>query len=394
MRRENYPIYLKAIQYYLACENQSFTRLLESPELGLAERTLLRARKSFSLNQYAEAVDALLKLDTPCDFLTAEKHLLLATAYSNLGEWENSFLHNGRSVDGYKKIADQRGHFLSSYNLSVDAGQLGLKKISDDYLNKASHLAQKLEEKLLIHRARACAWSAERKYARAKEEIKLALDLCDTQADEATNRLDILTLKVVASDLYFRAGDSEGALNLLESIRHEKLLKYKGRVFFNLSLIHLIEGKELGPMPKSVSESVEYSLKWKLIQSCISGELSQAKKLWTDLMAACPNHYLSDFNAVSKYDEESLFFSALIFIRSKAHPTITIDLPAGSKMEILHRCLSNSKIPLRKEELIESVWKMPYDPSLDVRFYKLIQRLKDMSLPITNENRAYYYKSS
>lgn len=393
MKRQDYPAYQAGIQFYLACENQSFTRLMRSPELGSAELCLLKARKLFSLSHFREAIVLLGGIHSPCEFLNAEKNLLMATAFSNLGEMENSFLYNSRAQEGYRISEDQRGYFLSTYNLSVDAGNLGLKKISNELLAKAGILAIKFEEKLLIHRARACALSAERNYAQAFQEILIANFLCQSADHTHTNKLDVLTFKVVASDIFFRAGHLDDAEKILAEVRNEKLLKPKARVFFNIAILKFLKGNKLSTMPKHVAESNEYSLKWNLISTLESGDISTARIFWRDLVKLFPNNFKDDFEAASKFDEESLFFSAIASIKRRTQDAPAIELLAGSKMETLHLCLSQSKTPLRKEELIESIWKRAYDPSYDSRFYKLVQRLKDLSLPILNEHRAYYYKS-
>ncbi|MGE3609511.1 MAG: hypothetical protein AB7I27_07985 [Bacteriovoracaceae bacterium] len=393
MNRQNYPQYVRAINFYLACDNLNFNRLIETHQFSHCAKQLLLCRKKFSQGDFAGAIGLLEELHSfDSDFFRAEKFLLLATAHSNLGNWEDAFLNNMRAHGYYKNCDDQRGLFLSSYNISVDAGYMGLKKISSEYLNKSSHFAANLDEVLLIHRARACELSQIRKYKEAKQEILKALELCSSHKDAEKNKLDILTLKVVASDIFFRATDPNNALNILEEIKHEKLLKPKARVHFNLSLIKFLEGKKLGKMPRVVSSSEEYSLKWIFLNSLETGDMIKAQELWDKLQANFPAHFKENFSCTSKYHEESIFYQAVLRIRGKVKKAPSVNFPLGSKMEILHKCLSQAKAPLRKEELIETIWKKPYGPNYDARFYKLIQRLKELSLPIVNEQRAYFYK--
>lgn len=363
---------------------------MESSDLSQAERNLLVARKYFSSQQFKEAILVLESMpDSSCDYLNGEKNLLLATANSNSGNNENSFLYNGRAIAFYKKAEDKSGEFLATHNLHVDANLLGLKRIGQEYLDKASDLVLTIEQKFLISRARACILSQERKYLDAYKEIKSSIDICH----ECTNKLDVFTLKVVASDIFFRANKIAEAQALLEEIKNEKLLKPKARVFFNIAAIKFLSGTSLGLMPKYVSLSAEYSLKWNLLLAMECGDLTTARKLWSEIVHAFPGNFQESFQANTLFDQESLFFKCVLHIKEKASNVPQVDFESGSKMAILHECLLRTKSPIRKEELIELIWKTPYDPSLDSRFYKLIQRLKSMDLPIANEHRAYYYKN-
>jgi hypothetical protein len=56
----------------------------------------------------------------------------------------------------------------------------------------------------------------------------------------------------------------------------------------------------------------------------------------------------------------------------------------------LYRELTAATFPLRKEELIERVWGLAYDPRWDSRFYKLVERAKKAGMAIVCSHHAYF----
>ena len=366
--------------------------MLDSPLLSADERTLLHVRKLFGQEDYRQAAQVLKDMKgIQSEFLAAERLFLTATCHSRLGEWEEAYLHNREALVCYQQVNDRRGAFLTFYNASVDAQNLGIKKISKNLLERAMERAETIEEKVLIQRAIACNLSVDRHYAEAKAVLEKTLELCEELGTDNQNQLDVLFLKVVCSEIFFRAGDTTGAIAMLESIRNVKNFKGRARIFFNLGALRFIHGGELGAAPKLVLENKEFALKWAILAALEAGDLTLAKRLWNEIVELFPKVYVAGFAGISQYEEEGLFLQAIKMLKGESDSIPEVQLPIGSRMQALHTLLLESPQPLRKEEIIEKLWNKAYDPSMDQRFYKVIQRLKNMKLPVINERRAYFY---
>ena len=108
-------------------------------------------------------------------------------------------------------------------------------------------------------------------------------------------------------------------------------------------------------------------------------------------MKLFPNFYTHDFKSCDNSQENTLFMAALEKLLTRndvMNPVNT--LIKGKKGQALIEILSNARMPLRKELLIEKIWNIQYDPNYDTRFYKLVERIsQNTSLNIINQNHAY-----
>lgn len=381
--------YQRAVAAYLKADLRAFNRLSRSSSLSGTERSLLRARRLLRARKPAVAVRLLTSLPvaTP-GFLEAERAFLLGSAHFFCGEFEAAASANTDAVARYTALRDRRGLFLSHYNLSVDLARMGSARLSERHLLAAQNHAETLDEKALIARALACHFSARGDYESALTALNRALD------DVAAHSLnDQAALYVTAGDVMFRAGYAEDALEQLGSARalgrrHREV----GRVDFELTVLRSLQpGVALGPRPASVPPSSEFGQKWDLLRALQGGERERATALWRDLRAAAPGLYGAPFELETESERRSIFGVALArLVRpAAAGPLISVGIRDG-KVGRLFMILKRSRTPLRREELIEAIWETAYDPAFDARFYKLMQRLKEVpGVRVECVNRAY-----
>ena len=103
----------------------------------------------------------------------------------------------------------------------------------------------------------------------------------------------------MAADIFFRAGKIEDSFKFLEELKTCRIKSQKCRVSFEYHVLkamtsdYLLEGK-----PSSVKLSKEYNLNWEIITSIQSGDISNARLLWDQLISIFPNLYIKDFKCI------------------------------------------------------------------------------------------------
>jgi len=138
-------------------------------------------------------------------------------------------------------------------------------------------------------------------------------------------------------------------------------------------------------------------LKWKIIDSLRAGAVQELQSLWKTLRTSLPNAFGELFEIFDPLEKNSAFGRALQACQVSRSPILSsIEITdvafrqREDKIQKLSEILSQSNTPIRREELIEKVWNKPYDPSLDTRFYKLMERFKKLTKrKVLNLNRAY-----
>jgi tetratricopeptide (TPR) repeat protein len=401
MTRSSFPLYSACVDAYLNRETETLARMLANPDLSITEKRLLETRLKFRDSRYDEAAEILKTLSTSgIPFLEAERYLLLGNYHAYKGQWQEALIANHQALIGYESIRDRRGAFLANYNLSVDYGRLSLHQAAEHFLRQAEKGAEAASERVLVLRAQASLHGSRGRDSRSIENavhvIEKALALqCEL------NDVDRTALVLVAADIYFRANQRHKSYELLNGIRQVKATRDRARILFDLALLEmLLNGQPpftaLGGAPSAVEESVEYSLKWSIIRNLQIGELGRAEELWDELTSMASSRYEAKFTALGASDNESLFMTVIGAIRntSCANSWRVAPRRGGSKLIKLIDLLAASEGPLRKENLIEEIWGVEYDPSFDARFYKLIERARrECGLELVNVNQAYLIRA-
>jgi hypothetical protein len=166
----------------------------------------------------------------------------------------------------------------------------------------------------------------------------------------------------------------------------------RGRIDFERRVVsYLRDNKPLPARNGSVGLSEEFSLKWDILRTLQNGEVERAETLWKTLARRSPLLYGPKFSCLVDSESRTIFFTFLSQLLRNPKPETKVPELTG-RLGALHRLLSESPTPLRKEDLIEKIWGKPYDPTLDARFYKLVERLKKATEhTIVTMNRTYSY---
>ncbi len=401
--RLQHPEYERAVDAYLNSRKDRLERVLSSGKLTPTERTLIEARILNRSGESREALARLEKIRPDGRFLRAELHWVRSHCHHRLAEYELSQLEKLRAEFLYRECQDRRGLFLCAYNLSVEHNRSARHEIERHYLEQAEALMQGASEQALVWRAQACLLSTREKWPEAISKIERALDC----SDELTP-LDSAGTRAVAADLYFQAGRAERALELLMELSRLPESAERARFECDRLLLKSLLTQELVADPgPAVREHPEYHARWQLVRAVQEGDRSGAVNAFARLSALCPESFEADQDGNwlchDPSTRKSIFWTtlqaALEQDRKRPAPnTDSTEKTAGSGspglLDELEQLLSTSPMPLRKEELIEQLWRCPYDPALDSRFYKLVQRLKG-SLTAKNgrrivvKNRAY-----
>ncbi len=393
-QRHEFIAYSKALALYLAEDIAGFKKMFAGGELEPTEKKILQARISNREHRWDEAIEALSKLTPQDTFLAAECNFVLATSYEYRGLFQKSALHNERARTQYAQCQDKFGSFNSTYNLSIAFSRLGLEDLSLHYLLESEKLTTSEERHSLVHRELAFVYLRRGDQNKSFEHLDILMKRLHLQGE--TDRRISLT---IASDLFFRLGFKEKSFAILTELKSIYSNREKSRVYFEYyALEALLEKKALGTKPQCLQDSPEYSLKWDILTLLQGGQTAEAEAKWDELVKLLPQRHLRGFKSMNASDDKSVFMSYLNTLRSCASRSsvINFDLSTikSNKARLLFQRLRDAQTPVRKEELIEHIWGVPYDPSLDARFYKLIERVRG-SIPhkIVNQNNAYQFSA-
>jgi tetratricopeptide (TPR) repeat protein len=386
--RNKYLEYQNEVNAYLSKEG-SFSKVRKSPKLNNVEKKLMMARYLNRRSKHHMVLDMLSKInDTDDQFLKAEKYFLQAQTYSFLGHFEQSAKCNLHALEIYQQLMDRRGLFLVNYNLSVDYSRLGLRNLTEYYLNKAVNLKSLPSEVALIMRAMACYYMEQRNYELANIYIEKALNDVSTYG-----KLDQLNTYLVASDFWVSNREFNKAYDMLNQLHNSKNFALKARYQLERAMLKSIISNDKLELPPTNLEEGQYLQKWKLLISIQSGHTEMAKILWNEVRKLDPR-LGEEFLGIDEGETAPLFTTYLRKLIKEKQPQketcVSTKLKEGLAKE-LYSILVTSPVPIRKEELIEKLWKTSYFPELDNRFYKLVQRLKEQTnLNIINQSNAYY----
>lgn len=365
--------YKGAVAAYLAGDQERLKSFLASAELSRFERELIRARVLFRERRWLEALEILEKLPERAPrFLLGERSFLLGTARFQSGDLEGAAHANLEAMAHFIALGEMRQAFNSAYNVAVDFGRLGLVRLEREYLNKARGFAASPDEQCDVFRALACLESKQKNYERCLEYLRSAEAL-----EMHLNPVNRMALRQVAADLYVRAGQLEKGATLLEGLRKNRLNRERLRTEFEAAALRTLLKGEALPAPRALDGPKEYLWKWQVLHALQGGEAERAAEAWTQLVRAFPRHYGAGFQLLEAADAQSVFPRLLsLLVRPVAAAEQPLNDEASPTVRRLYQVLQSSAMPLRKEEIIEKLWGVRYEPTLDSRFYKAVERLR------------------
>lgn len=389
--------YLEAIDAYLTANTSKLQSLVDSDKLERIEKELIQVRILIRDRNWNAAQEKLSRLTSGTSFYSAEIHFLKGNVFGFNANWELAILENTKSYQHYFDCGHQRGLFLTTYNLSVDYSNLGLFKISTDYLLQAQKHAE--SDKYQLQLLRGLAWNSlnmgETQKSLKYIEQGLSLDLNNYQSEWTM-------FLAVSADIYFRVGKIEEAYETMKTLKFSKSIRDKSRIHFEFKLLEKMKQesqpyKTLDFPSEELSLSTEYSLKWNTLRSLLNGEKKMADAYWAQLCHAFPLYYAPNYVCTHPVESKSIFMIFLQQVLSFEKESILVDKKcvsiASTKQQQLIQILLDSPIGLRKEELIEKIWNQKYEHTMDAKLYKLIQRIRDQdNFEIITQNQCYHLR--
>jgi len=393
---KKYQLYFQGVEAYLKNETKDLNHLLQSNDLSLEEKKLLTVRKYFSAKKYPQALKLLSNQSRFSDsFLEAENNYLLGNCRSYFSDWELAVISTLKAYQIYRDINHQRGIFLSGYNLSAFFNRLGLQHLSFHYLQEIDQACIESAQKGLIMRAFACYYLSQNNLEKARQSIASTFQYLSSMS-----ALDQVATLSVSLDVYFRLEEYDEVKRILQTINKSKIIKENVKFEFErLCYQELIGDKNISSqeLSQSLQNSQEYSLKFIILKNLKNGEILTATNHWNKLCLLLPNRYVQGFECVQDSDRKSIFMFLIQKLLSVSAPTSGLDKfdKLEGKLKKLYDCLNEPGAFKRKENLIESIWNVSYDPSFDSRFYKLVERLKrETGIQLVVKNRCYSFPSA
>jgi hypothetical protein len=388
MNRAHYPTYNKFVDLFLDNKLEKFSRYRDNTELSRVEKKLLESRDLLKSMKKYEAVELLESISTSSTFLDAEKNLVLAAILLSQSSFDKSLRYASQALHSFKFLKDSVGLFKVNYNISVLLNRLGNHEKSFLYIKEAEKNTSKLSDELDISRALACYYGQKNDFPNAILHLERVLHSLDH-----LNAFQQQTFLLVASDIFFRAGQKKLALNTVKKSIKGKMQLERARTSAYLHFIQAdIFNKKLPRKPKSIKESFEYNLKWEIITNVQYGNQDELAFHWAQLHQLFPKIYSANYECINPSKQKDCFYTIFSkFYQVKAdcknYDFSTIKSKKGRKLLTI---LTSNQMSLRKEELIEMLWDVEYCTKFDNRFYKLIERVKIQSgVSIQNQSNSY-----
>lgn len=356
-------IYEQAITEYLS-GTINYNYYFKESELDINKKAFLKVRKLNREAKFQKALDILKSLRIKHEVLNkAEHQFLLAQTYGHLGDFEQATIHNHNAVNYYLEMNNQRGLFICHYNLGVDYEKLNLNKLAKEYYQKSHQYVYKVNQKLLSLRAQANLFSKNRMKEDAFMTTHQIIEQCLNM-----NTFESNISLLVASSIYSNFSEYEKSYEILTMIDHKQIKTYKDRYLFQKEILSAIlrERRIIAP-PGNLKNGKILTL-WHYLYNLSIGRRKEALEIENDIQFFFRNIINDYINQLSQ---------------SIPHNEIK-GLPGK-----LYNTLRSNKTPLSKEDLIEDIWGIQYDPAFDARFYKVVERLRSYNINIINTHNSY-----
>ncbi len=392
MNKYSCEIYEKYKSLYFK-NDKSFLSFSKDLKLDTKYKRLFQSRVLMRNKNWQQAIELLSKLNETDLFTMGEKFILLGTAYIYTSEYRLATQACSQAAIYFKEVGYNEGIFNSYYNNSVAYNRLGLDEESLLQLKKCQEYTNDQGQNFAILRALACYHSRKCEFDLALTYLDRANKIGKIELDE----IDQLVFQTVYIDILIRAKKYEDALILVNKLYSRKINRERYRVLYYKSLLNsLIKGTSIKVNSNLSGEVTEYSLKWTILECLQNGDFQKATDDWNQLRRQSPELY--DENFQFKDESESLTIFAILLKRyifaEEIHDICINELGIRSKNgKKLVETLIEIGAPTRKEDLIESIWNIEYDPKYDSRFYKLIERMRNNSLfTIASKNYTYSFE--
>lgn len=364
--------YNQAVSLYLKRELDKLKKLLKSKKLTEVENKLINARMLNLENKFEESLELLSSIETESDYLMAQKYLVSAVVYGRQSMFQHSAVANQQALYYYQKIDEKKGIFQSAFNLCVDYSRLSLDILFEHYWNIANNSKTNFAEFASLTRVKVSYYSKEKNYEMglaALEKLKRNPKYSAMDNNE--------TFENLQADILFRMKRYRDASHIYKKLLKNKKSLIKPRVIYESAVTDaLINKRSLSSVHLMIENKSEYYFLWKILLAFQEGSPDNAYFFWGELRKINPDKYQNNFSFKEKGDADNHFSQFYDMLKLKNRSSNFLRIEEKGNIYKLLKVLEESEVPLRKEIIIERIWKVAYSPSFDARFYKLIERLK------------------
>lgn len=385
-KEKKHDFYNEAIALYLKRDLEKLRKLIKAQKLSRVEAKLINARLFNLDGKFQESLDLLNTIKVDSYYLMGQKHLVTALVYGRQSMFQHSAVANQCALDCYKKLEDQEGIFQSAFNLCVDYSRLSLETLFEHYWNVANEYKVKFSQLASLARVKASYYSKVGNYHKALQVLDWLED-----SPEFADLDNSETFENLRADILFRMKNYQDAGAIYKKLIKNKKSLIRPRVLYENAVVSaLLKNSVLTTVHSSIESTSEYYFLWKSLLALQEGSPDTAYENWKKLMALNPDKYQNNFTFKEEGDLNNHFSQYYGLLKSKNRSFKYLKMGKTGNVYKLLKVLEESEIPLRKEILIERVWEVSYDPGLDARFYKLIERLKKQyALNIIMEKSTY-----
>lgn len=331
------------------------------------------------------------------EFFLAEKYRLQACLEIYRRNIEGSIIASLEAIRLHKKF-QYHSLLLFCYQLIIGNYQhLKHFQLANFYCALSKQFCTTVREFSSLHRAYAFSHLEMGNYHLAHEHM--LEDLKNLKAKDHPSSSLTYSFLVETS---FLIGDWQGALTFLKkgALIKSSLLKEMALLDYRLLLNLMDKSKRIQSqgVASRIKGHFHSKQRYDVLCALESGDDTTARLKWATLVSAFPHNYGDDFILKGQRISSSIFGTKLKMLleqHSRIDPLSLIKELSMKQDSIPARVIKvlcfNQSSRLRKEEIIEKVWKVPYSPVYDDRLYKVIERIKKKktTFTIANYNNSY-----
>lgn len=375
--------------YFLYDEDiRKFRYRLKQNLFDIYETRCLKAFDLFRRNKCLESIELLKSFHANDKLIEGMRLYLIGLNLNHLSDYKAAKHQLTASLILLEHTGQKRILFYGYSTLIIVEANLRHK---DDLKNNMAKLSKlKRESKnatLQYYQCLLCQYVLE-------EKPKLGLKAIEKVKAEVSNRLEdfrpfYLVLEFVFHFMLHNHDECYRVLSNYKKIRSTKISSNYN--FMKLMLDHIVKDSPLYVYKKDFKDDITLYNQISIIKHLASGEIKEAKSLWSELQQMSPLLYGKPFEY---HGDFGLFKAGLLKHQNKTHENI-FDLNVlhsiKNVQEKLVYLLENSNAPISKFELADYIWGEEYSEQVENRLKKQISRLKKKyPHPIVQSQGTYW----
>lgn len=365
-------------------EKQSF---LKDKRLSQAEKIILECSMLVKDYEFKRIIDLLTPLSVNNVLVDSQRHFILGLAYNNSGHCEKAIPHYQKAVE----ILSRHGVTRYEYNALVQLffAHLNLQNQAAmaTVLDRMQEIkGESVKDKISYLRCRF-------NYHLVRDEHKIA--------GSVFRELEELTIYMHPSQAIFHRVDKfiyhlkldhfRACEQTLEEMKKSRSYSVSANYRFMKTLLnHIMHGTPIYLYDNDFKDVPILYYQVKVIQLLGAGELQEARSFWNKLHELNPQVYSSFL----EYCGEKCLFSVCLkmHLMKEKKDGDSLNLEAlGDREKIFIKMLSDSTVPVKKEDLFYALWGKPLEGKDELfKLSMLVSRLKKKTgLAIKTQKGCY-----